>query len=324
MRIIANRKILICFFLPGLCVWLLLAGCRSVPVSKSSIPAGIEKQAPKPQKVNVEKLTDAEILPASSLITTYNSRNFGSPGWRRVSMELINDGTVTRSFEIINLWRSYDGEVRILFLLQEPRGLSGTNYLLREWANKAPDMQVHLFLPAGERRVLAVAPSNFDQGLLGSDFSYNDVRMLLPISGYHYTVIGQGVLANEPVWVIETEPSEPQTRERVSWSTARLYLARKYPILLGADYYGPSTNVSELSILKQMRVESFEQTEGVWTATRMIMTGTDQRWTELTLKGANFNTDGIHTDLFSPEHLPLLAERVGRGWTPETSLLPNP
>src|SRR5207253_2482779 len=175
-----------------------------------------------------------------------------------------------------------------------PKGLSGTDYLLQEERNKMPDIQVHLFLPAGERRVLEVASNNLNEGLLGSDFSYNDVRMQLPATGYRYTVKGQGKLLNEPVWVLEAEPSTQQTREICSWSRARLYLARNFQFLLGADYYGETVNGgSQPPLLKQMRVQSLKQIDGVWTATSMIMYGEDNRSTVLTLQDAKFNSAGI-------------------------------
>lgn len=306
---------LIAFSLAGL----LSTACNSTQTNKPLMRAETEIKAPKPEKVDLEKLSEANPPSASAVIAAYNSRKYGSPGWRRVMMELYNDDELTRSFEIINLWRAYEGEVSMLFLLREPKGLSGTNYLLREEIGNVPDIQVHLFLPAGERRVLALAPGSFNQGLLGSDFSYNDVRMLLPVSGYRYNVIGQGKLARDPVWIIESEPSEALTREMCSWSKARLYFARNFSFLLGADYYGPPLNRSEPAILKSMRVERYEEIEGVWTATRMIMTSDNNRWTSITLKEAKFNAAGIGAELFSAERLPSLADKVQQNWTPETS-----
>src|SRR5205085_2174323 len=195
-------------------------------------------------------------------------------------------------------------------------GLSGTDYLLQEERGKTPDIRVHLFLPAGERRVLEVAPNNLDEGLLGSDFSYNDVRMHLPAEGYRYTVTGQSRLLNEPVWVLEAEPSSPQTREICSWKTARLYLARNFQFLLGADFYSESgSGANQPTLLKQMRVESLKQIDGVWTATRMIMYGQDNRSTLLTLQDAKLNSAEIDPQLFSTEELPLLSEKVRQGWT---------
>jgi len=301
---------------------LVLNGCHSPPANNISLPPANGKQTAPP--VQVERLAESETVQAASLIAAYNARDIGSPGWRRVSMNMVTDGSVTRSFQIINLWRGYGNDVRILFLLEEPTALCGTNYLLEESADVSPNMQVYLFLPAGQRRVLTLAPGNFGHGLLGSDFTYNDVRLLLPTAGYRYDVLGHGMLANEPVWVIEAEPSELGTREMVSWSKARLYLSREHPILLGADYYGPSTqDANTPSVLKQMRVESFKGVNGVWTATHIVMTAGNQNRTELTLQAAEFNTNRIRTDLFSPAQLPLLADSVQRGWTPETAIEPT-
>ena len=313
-----KNQILIQTLLSLIFTSVVLSGCSSTSVTNNSTPSNIntENRLPEPEKVYVEKVPERDNRAASELVDEYNARNFGSPGWRRVLMELMTDGAVTRTFTVANLWRSDKDAVRTLFLLEEPQGLSGTNYLLQEERNKLPDMHVHLFLPAGERRVLEVAPGNFSEGLLGSDFSYHDVRMQLPIKGYRYSLKGQASLLNESVWVVEVEPSTDQTRETNSWSTAQLYLVRKFPFLLGADFYGKTENGNGIQhLLKQMRVQGLKQIDGVWTATRIVMYGQDKRASVLTLKEAGFNSAVIDSGLFSPKELPGLSERVRQGWT---------
>jgi hypothetical protein len=297
-----------------------LSGCRPTSVTNNSTSSNVntESRLPEPEKVSVEKIPDKDIPNVSKLVDDYNGRNFGSPGWRRVLMELMTDSAVTRTFTVVNLWRSDNNAVRTLFLLEEPQGLSGTNYLLQEERDKLPDMQVSLFLPAGERRVLGVAPSNFSEGLLGSDFGYHDMRMQLPVKGYRYSLKGQASLLNESVWVVEAEPITDQTRKINSWSTAHLYLARNFPFLLGADFYGKSEKGTDTSsLLKQMRVQGLKQIDGVWTATRITMYGQDKHTSVLKLKEAGFNSAKIDPDLFLPKELPGLSERVRQGWTLE-------
>jgi hypothetical protein len=299
---------------------IVLSGCRPTSVANDSPPASLntESRLPEPEKVSLERVSERDAPSVAKLVDDYNARNLGSPGWRRVLMELMTDGVVTRAFTVVNLWRSDNNSVRTLFLLEEPQGLSGTNYLLQEERNTLPDMQVHLFLPAGERRVLEVAPSNFSEGLLGSDFSYHDVRMQLPIKGYRYSLKGQASLLNESVWVVEAEPSIDQTRETSSWSTAHLYLARNFPFLLGADFYGKSEKgTTTPNLLKQMRVQDLKQIEGVWTATRIAMYGQDKHTSVLKLMDAGVNSAKLDSDLFLPKELPGLSERVRQGWTLE-------
>jgi hypothetical protein len=233
-------------------------------------------------------------------------------------MELFTDGSLTRAFTVVNIWQFEKDQGRMLFLLEEPKGLTGTDYLLQEQGGKPPEMEVHLFLPAGERRVLAVDPGNFDEGLLGSDFTYNDVRMRLPVQDFRYRVVGKSMLRKEPVWVVEAEPSSELTRRSRRWKHAHFYLARNFQFLLGADYFsGSADEKSSAPPFKQMRVESFKQISGAWTATKMFMFGSEGRSTALTLRDAQFGVANIDGSLFTVEKLPSLADKIRQGWVPE-------
>lgn len=293
-------------------------GTKTATAGQPAAPSG-PKRFYEAQAVTVKKVADSARPNVAALVKAYNSRNFGSPGWRRVSLELVTDGEVTRNFEVVNLWQSEGELVNTLFLLQEPRGLSGTNYLLTEdeKISDSLDMKVHLFLPSGQRQVLEIEPSNFNEGLLGSDFTYSDMRMRLPVSGYRYRLVGEAVLRNEAVWVIEAEPSNPLTKQTSSWSNARFYLARDFQFMLGADYYAVGENDKTAPRLsKSMRVDNFEQKAGVWTATRMTSYRSANHFSVLTLRDAHFKVAGMEPRLFSTEWLPILADKIRQGWSP--------
>jgi hypothetical protein len=299
-----------------------LYGCGSPTTSAGKTI--LEAQGDKPyaqSEVVIERLTYAELPDPVALVNAYNNRNFGSPGWRSVHMELMTEGTLTRSFTVTNLWKSEAGKTYTLFLLQKPEGLSGTNYLLTE-GETSPEtlnMNVHLFLPSGSRQVLEIEPSNFNEGLLGSDFTYTDLRMKLPVRGYRYRLIGQATLGNEPTWVLEAVPETEALRKATNWSLARFYLARNFQFLLGADYFNRAEDAIEPARpVKRMRVEKFEHSDGVWTATRIVMFGSTNRYSVLTLRNAHFAVADLGSEIFAPEKLPLLAEKIRQGWSPES------
>ena len=260
-----------------------------------------------PEEVTVERVDAADAPDPRSLVAAYNARDCGGPGWRRVTLELTNGAELTRAFTVVNAWEFEGARSRTLFHLEAPAGLKGTGYLLSEDGEAAAgeDVRVHLYLPAGERRVLEVSATDFGEGLLGSDFAYSDVRMRLPQAGYDFDLLGRGRLSGQPVWVVEARPSAPALRRQVAWQRARYYLAQDFPFLLGADYWdGAST------FLKRMRVESIRREGRAWTATRMVMYGGGGNASVLTLKAVRFGLPKFAPHVLSPESLPSAGENL--------------
>ncbi|HEX8708630.1 MAG TPA: MMPL family transporter [Pyrinomonadaceae bacterium] len=298
---------------------LLASSCstKSVDINEPAAPpkTGNASALSRVELAWIEPLPERDAPDTTAVVNAYNSRPVGSPGWRRVSLNLINGTEITKSFTVVNVWKAKDDEARTLFYLEEPRGLSGTSYLLIEGGESAQqqDMTVHLFLPAGERRVLEIMPENFAEGLLGSDFTYADLRMRLPTGSFEYRLIGQAVLRNEPAWAIEARPLTQAARQSVGWSRAHLYLAKRFPFLLGADYFGEAKHAGDSPpVIKRLRVESFKQGDGTWTPTRMVMFGSGENSSVLTLKDARFNLKEFDAGILTPAELPSLAGRLGQ------------
>jgi hypothetical protein len=289
----------------------------AVSANPADTNAGGELRPAELEEVAIEKVDERAAPSAAELVRAYNSRGLGAPGWRRVLLTLITDDRVTKTFTVVNIWCEQAGEVRTLFLLEGPEGLKGTNYLLRERRDQGQAMRVNLFLPAGERRVLDVAADDFDDGLLGSDFTYNDVRMLLPVRGRSYRVAGRARLLGEPAWVLESEPAAGPAGGETPWALARFYLAGNFQFLLGADFYGPAEGPgAEKTLIRRLRVEGFKQEGGVWTATRMVMAGPDGRFSVLSLRDARFSAPGFDARLVAADQLPSWADRIQQGWKP--------
>ena len=249
------------------------------------------------------------------LVNEYNQRNFGSPGWRRVYLELKSGAKVTRTFTILHLWRTVGDEVPSLVVLEQPAGLRGTSYLLVEDPQAPAEMRLALRLPAGERRVLTITPGRFEEGLLGSDFAYSDLRWRLPTTGFRLTVAGKSRLLGREVWMVDAEPSTPQAAQSTSWARVRYYLSREPAILLGADFHRNPAGAP----FKQLRVESTTRVGQAWTQTRMVMSLAGGRSSVLTLKDVGPLPESIGTDLFVPEMLGTVAERAN-GWVADRLL----
>ncbi|HRC85190.1 MAG TPA: outer membrane lipoprotein-sorting protein [Thermoanaerobaculia bacterium] len=245
---------------------------------------------------------------ALRLVDAYNQRNFGDPGWRSVQLDLKSGETITRSFVVDNLWRLQGETVRMLFVLQEPGGLRGTNYLLIEDPAQVAEMQVFLHLPAGERKVLTIAPSHFDEGLLGSDFGYRDMRMRLPTRGFRFRYLGARVLGKQAVLAVEASPSTEEGRLASPWVRSILYFHSTEPVLLGADYYArPDSPEPD----KRQRVLDYRRIDGAWTETRIEMTAGEGHSSLLSLREFRSPAPSFDASLLEPQALGSALDRLG-------------
>lgn len=233
---------------------------------------------------------------ARALVEAYNNRNLGSPGFRRVRLDLRNNETVTQTFTVINVWERRGEGVRTVFVLEEPPNLIGTNYLLVENPTQTRAMDVFLNLPSGKQRVLSIQPSYFDIGLLGSDFGYRDIRMLLPVEGFDYRIVGRDEMLGHAVHVIEGT-----TGDSSAWPRSLLYLSEDPPMLLGVDRFSDRDGVRPN---KQMRVEGLKQVDGVWTETRIVIRSDTKRSSVLSLLGFESRRSDISAQVFTPDSLP--------------------
>jgi hypothetical protein len=236
---------------------------------------------------------------ATRVVETVNARDVGSTGWRRVRIDIINDRTVVRAFIVVNVWRRSGGEVRTLFHLEQPPGLAGTSYLEIERTAAASAFEVFLSLPTSRGRVLTIAPENLGDGLLGADFAYSDLRMLLPV-GAKYRFVGRTRMLGRAAVILEATPNADA---QLPWTRARFFVDSSIGFVLGADTAsGPQ--------VKRMRVDKLACRDGVWTAEQMTMISAPGRSTRITLLAAAFHIDGAAPALFDERELAQAGKRI--------------
>jgi len=243
---------------------------------------------------------------SAGLVDAVNARDAGAPGWRRVRVDIVDGGRVSRSFLVVNLWRRDGVESRMLFLLEAPEGLAGTSYLEieRAGAGDAGELEVFLSLPTSGGRVLTIREEDLGDGLLGSDFTYADLRMLLPRSGVTWKSAGASRLEGRAVTMLDgvAHPGAP-----VPWQRARFYIDPSIAFVVGVDYFAGSSAAP----VKRMRVERMRRIDGVWTAEEMTMTAAGGRLTRITLLEARFHQPHANAAAFEPAALPNVRAMIG-------------
>jgi hypothetical protein len=179
-------------------------------------------------------------------------------------------------------------------------------------------MQVHLHLPAGEGRVLEIAPRLHDDGLLGSDFGYRDLLWRLPERGFAWTRAGEAKALGQTVVLLDAVPQAPELAGGLAWARIRYHVAEAARMVMGIDYF----RAGEAAPAKTVRVEAMEQRDGVWTPTRMVASRGGGNSSVLTLQGARFHLPALPAGHFAPEFLPRFAAALRGGGTSEQFLAP--
>jgi hypothetical protein len=144
-----------------------------------------------------------------------------------------------------------------------------------------PDQEllVSMFLPAGKRQVLQLTRATTHEGLLGSDFSYDDMRWTLPKRDVEYVVRGSATCLNRPAILVDMQPRN----KSLPWSQVKLSIDDESRIVVAAEYYRGEQLQKSFSVIK------LEKRGKTWTPTVMEMqAGT--RTTRLSLISHKFDS----------------------------------
>jgi hypothetical protein len=237
-----------------------------------------------------------------------------------VRLELQSDGVTTRSFEIVHAWSESGGGVSSIVLLDAPETLRGTSYLWFEDERRPMGLSIFLRLPAGTRRVLAIEPSRFDEGLLGSDFSYFDLLWRIPTAGRRLTNIGDTQVDGTPADTVESRPASTAAASSTPWASIEYAFARDSRLLIGAAYFPSQGGRRATAPSKTLRVSGWAARDGVWSPSTMVMSGSGGQRSVLTLLSLQPRTARLRSDLFETSTLSSIADRLEAG-TPAAALL---
>lgn len=112
-------------------------------------------------------------------IARHALRDFGKTGFREVTLTVFTKHEPSVSYEILHIWKVDDGpSCSSVYFLTEPAALRGSAVKVVE-RPYLEDMEIWLRLPTA-KQPCRVGSSRRDQMVLGTDFSYSDLRFWFP------------------------------------------------------------------------------------------------------------------------------------------------
>lgn len=229
---------------------------------------------------------------SEELLTAHRARRIGETGVRLVELKVMTRASPAFMYSVIHLWKSLDGVCRSMFCLLEPRALAGTSVLLVETAGVQTEIWLRLSTAA---RTLRIGASHSREFLLGTDFTYEDLRFWLPVSQNMVHPGTIGFDAGYAAWKFDFTPMD----SRRTSASARVYLDAAHMSARRIEWYAKGCAAPE----RTYECKDLIEVDGIWCPTEIAVSRSTAGYaSRMSLSGVSYKED-IDLTFFSPQSM---------------------
>ena len=208
----------------------------------------------------------AQNLPnGEELVKKLNERDDGVSLARTMTIEMTDKRGKTRK-QITRTFRKYFGEEkRSAIFYVEPANIKDTAFLTYDYPAEAQEDDQWLYIPE-LRRVRRISASNRGDYYLGTDFTYEDMKLdtRLSESDYTWTTTGQAEIDGHMCYVVEGIPVDEKTAKELGYSKYVAYIDPETAFQRKSEVWDVNGNK-----LKTIFSEEWRKIQGIWSGIRM-------------------------------------------------------
>ena len=201
------------------------------------------------------------VLSGAEIARRTNARDDGASVVRTFIMELQAPRgrvrrRVSRSFR-----RDFpDGRRSILFF-EKPVSLEGTALLTYDYRELEQKDDQWIYLPA-LRKSRRIASADRGQSFLGTDFSYQDIKLetKVGVGDYVWKQVGRDQVEGHPCWLLEGTAVDELTAEELGYGRVLYRIDAALWIPRRIEYWTPDD-----APLKIVEYRNVQELQGVWT-----------------------------------------------------------
>lgn len=228
-----------------------------------------------------------------------NARDEGAAVSRGLRFELV-DGRGNRRTRETRVFRKYFGaEKRTALFFLEPQSLRDTALLTVDHAEPGRDDDQWLYLPAA-RKVRRISATDRGESFLGTDLSYEDVKLetQVGLEDYRWRTLGEEPLDGRRCLVVEGRAVDEETARELGYGRLLLRVDAEIWMVRKAEYWEPGGR-----LLKTARLSEIRTVDGIWTVHRVeVETAATGHRTLLTFHDVDYASP-IDDDFFSERSL---------------------
>ena len=239
-------------------------------------------------------------LPAGDIIAqNINARDEGIAVSRKLKMEMTDRRGKTRVRETRAFRKYYGDEKRTAIFYLKPKNIKDTAFLTYDYVDKERDDDQWLYLPA-MRKVRRISASDRGDYFLGTDLSYEDIKLETRVSLKDYTrkTIGEDEVDGVHCYVVDETVIDNETAEelghirRESCVDDIIWMTRR------SKFWDLQNN-----LLKTTRFKDVSKVQGIWTAHIIeVENHKTGHHTVFTFSDVNYN-EGVKDSVFTQNAL---------------------
>ena len=194
-----------------------------------------------------------------------NARNEGISQSRKMKMVLTDKRGKERIRETISYRKYFGDEKRTVIHYLTPRNVKKTAFLTYDYPDVARDDVQWLYLPA-MRKVRRISASDRGDYLLGTDFTYEDIKKESKVTLEDYTrkTLREEEIDGNPVYVIEATPVSTEVAEELGYGKVVQWVDKNIWITRKSEFYDTRGNHLKTTLFKDIK-----QADEIWTAHRL-------------------------------------------------------
>lgn len=204
----------------------------------------------------------AQDLPSGAeVIEKVNARDDGQVLTRNMAIKMSDKSGKVREQMTYTYRKYYGEEKRSVIFYTKPANVKDTGFLTFDYDDPTEDDDQWLYLPA-LRRVRRISSSNRGDYFLGTDYTYEDMKLDTRMSAtdYNWTTIGEETIGGVKCIVVEGEPVDEETAEELGYSKYVAFVDPANWMQLKIDMWDINGNP-----LKTVYARDVRQVQGIWT-----------------------------------------------------------
>ncbi len=194
------------------------------------------------------------------IVKNVNTRNEGEHLIQNFDMTLINKRGKTQTRNTVLYRKDYSDQRKSITVFTSPSIVKGTGFMSYDYHVSTKDDDQWLYLPA-LKKTKRISASNRGDYFLGTDFTYEDIKLGSKISesDYNYKSIKTETINGHKCYLIEGIPINDKVRKELGYSKVQYWVDAKIWMVRQAKYWDEAAN-----LLKTTIIGKTEQIDGIW------------------------------------------------------------